>query len=462
MLLGTTSGRKRVSMGGPAAGPRISGNLTGQGSVRRYPYAHLDVFTEQPLTGNQLAVFLEPAGLTAEEMLALTREMGFSESTFVFPAETPGADFRVRIFALNVNREIEVAGHPTIGTVFALARRGLIEPGRRQVVLALGIGPTPVELEWEGSRLKFAWMAQREPEFGGRLTDPAAVAGALGIEADDIRQTRLPVQQVSCGAPFLLVPLATRAAVDRAMLDRAAMARLLEVAGLVRRGVFVFSLEPGEDGATAYSRMFGFGVVEDPATGNASGPLGAYLVHHGVVPPGCAGHLVSRQGVKMGRPSEVHIAVAASPTGITSVRIGGSAVLVAEGTLTLPGSPGADEAYPDRLFSYGTLQLEAVQMATFGRQLTGPRDALRGFELVSLEIEDPAVVAISGKAQHTMATFTGRASDVISGTVFAVSADEIQNADRYEVAAVKRVAVTLQSGARAWAYVDARYTPPAD
>lgn len=310
----------------------------GPGRVRRYPYAQLDVFTDQPLTGNQLAVFLEPAGLTAEEMLALTREMGFSETTFVFPVDTPGADFRVRIFALNVNREIEVAGHPTIGTVFALARRGLIEPGRRRVVLALGIGPTPVELEWEGSRLKFAWMEQRAPELGGTLTDPAAVAGALGIEAEDIERTRLPVQQVSCGAPFLLVPVATRAAVDRAMLDRPVMARLLEAAGLVRRGVFVFSLEPGDDGATVYSRMFGFGVVEDPATGNASGPLGAYLVHHGVVPPERAGHLVSRQGVKMGRPSEVHIAVTASPAGITSVRIGGSAVLVAEGTLTLPGS----------------------------------------------------------------------------------------------------------------------------
>jgi len=326
-----------VSTGGPAADRRIGNSLGGQGSVRRYPYAHLDVFTEQPLTGNQLAVFLEPAGLTAEEMLALTREMGFSETTFVFPAETPGADFRVRIFALNVNREIEVAGHPTIGTVFALARRGLIEPGRRRVILGLGIGPTPVDLEWEGNRLKFAWMTQRAPEFGGTLTDPAAVAGALGIEADDIRQTRLPVQQVSCGAPFLLVPVATRAAVDRAMLDRGAMARLLEVGGLVRRGVFVFSLEAGDDGATAYSRMFGFGVVEDPATGNASGPLGAYLVQHEVVPPERAGHLVSRQGVKMGRPSEVHIAVTASPAGITGVRIGGSAVLVAEGTLTLPG-----------------------------------------------------------------------------------------------------------------------------
>ena len=113
-----------------------------------------------------------------------------------------------------------------------------------------------------------------------------------------------------------------------------------------------------------------------------------------------------------------------------------------------------DEVH-ESLFAYGTLQLETVQMATFGRRLTGSRDALTGFALVPLTIDDPAVVAISGKAQHTMARFTGRQSDVIPGTVFSVSQDEIQSADRYEVAAVKRVAVVLQSGALAWVYVDA-------
>ena len=118
-----------------------------------------------------------------------------------------------------------------------------------------------------------------------------------------------------------------------------------------------------------------------------------------------------------------------------------------------------DEVHTEFLFAYGTLQLEAVQMATFGRRLTGTSDTLRGFELVSLKIEDQAVVAISGKAHHTMARFTGRDSDVLSGTVFTVTPDEIQSADKYEVAAVKRVAVVLESGVRAWAYVDARYVP---
>ena len=119
----------------------------------------------------------------------------------------------------------------------------------------------------------------------------------------------------------------------------------------------------------------------------------------------------------------------------------------------------ANEAAPEFLFSYGTLQLKAVQMATFGRHLAGTSDTLRGFELVVLKIDDQTVVAISGKTHHTMAKFTGRVSDVVSGTVFAVTSAEIQIADTYEVSAVKRVPVVLQSGSRAWAYVDARYAP---
>ena len=125
----------------------------------------------------------------------------------------------------------------------------------------------------------------------------------------------------------------------------------------------------------------------------------------------------------------------------------------------MPESAAVNDVHTELLFSYGTLQLEAVQMATFGRRLTGTLDTLQGFELVSLKIDDQTVIAISGKAQHTMARFSGRASDVISGTVFAVTPGEIQNADTYEVAAVKRVTIVLQSGVRAWAYVDARYMP---
>jgi hypothetical protein len=116
--------------------------------------------------------------------------------------------------------------------------------------------------------------------------------------------------------------------------------------------------------------------------------------------------------------------------------------------------------HAELLFAYGTLQLEAVQLATFGRRLEGTSDALAGFDLVPLQITDQAVAALSGSARHTMAHFTGRASDVVSGTVFVVTPEELQHADRYEVADVKRVAVVLQSGLRAWAYIgEASPTP---
>jgi hypothetical protein len=121
----------------------------------------------------------------------------------------------------------------------------------------------------------------------------------------------------------------------------------------------------------------------------------------------------------------------------------------------MPGEPNATEL----LFSYGTLQLEAVQLATFGRKLTGTPDELPGFAQSLMKIDDPEVVATSGKTHHPFATFTGRDADTIPGTVFQITAEELQNADTYEVATYKRIAVILRSGARAWVYVDARYTP---
>jgi trans-2,3-dihydro-3-hydroxyanthranilate isomerase len=303
------------------------------GQERTYRYLHFDVFTDQVLTGNQLAVFLAPAGLSDEEMQLIAREMAFSESTFVFPAEAGGNDFRVRIFT--PSRELDFAGHPTIGTAFALARAGKIAPGKKRVVLGEGIGPVPVDLEWEGKSLRFAWMHQLEPTFGKTIEDVAAVTAALGVEASDVEASGLPVQEVSCGATFLFVSMATRAAVDRASLDRAAMGGLLEKLQMQRRGVFVFSKEPGGDDATVYSRMLSFGVLEDPATGSASGPLGSYLVHHGVVPKEKSREILSRQGVKMGRPSRVYISIGLEGDAIKEVLVGGASAFVGEGTIEL-------------------------------------------------------------------------------------------------------------------------------
>jgi trans-2,3-dihydro-3-hydroxyanthranilate isomerase len=301
---------------------------------RVYRYDHFDVFTDEVLTGNQLAVYLAPQGLRDEEMQLIAREMAFSETTFVFPPEASGTDFRVRIFT--PQRELDFAGHPTIGTAFSLARAGKIRPGTRRVVLGEGIGPVPVDLEWENDELRFAWMYQLEPTYGKTIEDVESVAKSLGIDAADIRATGHPVQEVSCGATFLFVPIATRAAVDRAFLDRASMGSLLESLAMARRGVFLFSAEAGGDGATVYSRMLSFGVLEDPATGSASGPLGAYLVQHGIVPPERADRIVSRQGVKMGRPSRVHISLGLEGGRVKVVKVGGASAYVGEGTVHLP------------------------------------------------------------------------------------------------------------------------------
>jgi len=301
----------------------------------RYRYLHLDVFTNEKFGGNQLAVFPDARGLSTERMQAVTREMNFSESTFILPAERPDTDIRMRIFT--PGREMPMAGHPTVGSTFALALDGVIAAGRRRWVFGLNIGPTPVDIDWEADRPTFVWMTQQQPVFGPVVTDVEAAARAVGVDAAAIRDTGLPVQEVSCGVPFMFVPLATRAAVDAAIPNLAAFNALCEAAGVDNHAMFVFSREPGPDGATVYSRMFapGLGVFEDPATGAASGPLGCYLVKHRVVPPGQAGRILSLQGVKMGRPSWIHIAIGMDGSGINKVQIGGEAVLMGEGELLL-------------------------------------------------------------------------------------------------------------------------------
>jgi len=299
----------------------------------RYRYLHLDVFTGEKFGGNQLAVFLDARGLETETMQAVTREMNFSESTFILPAERPDTDIRMRIFT--PGREMPMAGHPTVGSAFALALAGVIPAGRRRWVFGLNIGPTPVDIEWDGDRPAFAWMTQQRPVFGPVVADLEAAARAVGHGPDAVRGAGLPVQEVSCGVPFVFIPLATRAQVDAASPNLGVFDRLCEAAGVDNHAMFVFSREPGPDGATVYSRMFapGLGVFEDPATGAASGPLGCYLVEHGVVPPERAGDIVSLQGVRMGRPSRVHIAIGLDGGGVSSVKVGGEAVLVGEGEL---------------------------------------------------------------------------------------------------------------------------------
>lgn len=303
-------------------------------------YLHLDVFTDRLFGGNQLAVYLDPpADLRSATMQSIAREMNFSETTFVYPARRAGCDWHVRIFT--PASELPIAGHPTIGTAFALAEAGFLTPGTAGTVFLEGVGPIPLSLEWSESRLAFAWMTQPQPVFGPTVDAVAEFAAAVSLAPADLCPNGWPVQQVSCGVPFVIIPVASRAALDRAAPAGGAYPRAFEAAGLPHGHVYLFTLDRGADGADVYTRMFApdIGIVEDPATGSASGPLGAYLVHHGLVAPGPIRNL---QGVALGRPSWIHIAPVTgtfpSPgpvPEIAAMRVGGSSVVAGKGWLYL-------------------------------------------------------------------------------------------------------------------------------
>jgi trans-2,3-dihydro-3-hydroxyanthranilate isomerase len=297
-------------------------------------YLHYDVFTNRPFAGNQLAVFTDARGLSAEQMQTIAREMNFSESTFLLPAERSDTDVRMRIFTPGA--ELPMAGHPTIGTTFALAHTGVIAAGAERFVFGLGVGPTVVELTWRGSRLEFAWMDQKTPEVRAPASPVADILQSIGVDPTHLDPRGLPVQEVSCGVPFIYVPLASRAAVDAAEPDLRAMRALRSAFPDGHHAVLLFAVEPAGSDVTVYSRMFApdLGVAEDAATGGASGPLGCYLVAHGLVPQSGWGEMISLQGVKMRRASRIHMRITADAAdAITRVQVGGQAVKVGSGVL---------------------------------------------------------------------------------------------------------------------------------
>jgi trans-2,3-dihydro-3-hydroxyanthranilate isomerase len=302
--------------------------------MRTYRYLHYDVFTDFAFEGNQLAVFPEPAGLSTEQMQTITREMNFSECTFIFPPETPGTNVRMRIFT--PGEELPMAGHPTIGSTFALAKEGVITPGEAGFVFGLNVGPTPVSLEWKGTTLDFAWMTQNNPEFGAQIADRAGFARAIGVDVKDLSD--VPPQRVSCGTPFLFAALASPAAVDSVSVDPKGYAAACTAAGLTALPLFLFTTDRAASAGDEliYSRMLApaFGIAEDPATGGASGPLGCYLFKYRLLAREALGQFVSLQGVQMRRPSRIHIAIEARGEQITRVRVGGRSVLVGDGRLT--------------------------------------------------------------------------------------------------------------------------------
>jgi trans-2,3-dihydro-3-hydroxyanthranilate isomerase len=281
--------------------------------VPAFRYVVADVFTDTPLAGNQLAVFTDARELAEERLQPLAREINFSETVFVYPAQGDG-HARIRIFT--PIDEIPFAGHPTLGTAFVLA--GPLQLG--EIRLETGAGVIPVRLERDGPRITFGWMTQPIPTVAAYEAADDLLA-ALGVES-----SRLPVEVYDNGLQHVFVTLESENQVVALEPDLAALARLPNVLGV---NCFAGS------GTRWKTRMFapGGGVPEDPATGSAAGPLACHLVRHGLVEGGTEVEI--SQGAEIWRPSTLYARVEGSPKRIENVEVGGSAVVVARGEFRL-------------------------------------------------------------------------------------------------------------------------------
>jgi trans-2,3-dihydro-3-hydroxyanthranilate isomerase len=304
--------------------------------MRKLHYHWIDVFTDRAFGGNQLAVFTNGRGISTELMQSIAREFNISETTFVLPPEDARNDYRVRIFTPAA--ELPMAGHPTVGTTFVLAREQMIEQssdGETHIKLEEGIGTIPVKVSWREGSPVFAQMTQPQPKFGPRFEDVKLMAEMLSVEAGAIAETNLPLEIVSCGMPFLFVPVRDLATIRgvRLRLDIWEHA----MSDFPAAGVFIFTREVEHAGSRVHSRMFapGMGIIEDPATGGASGPLGCYLVRHQVFDADDGGDFecTSEQGIEMGRPSFIKINIEHQRGEIRAVKVGGQCRFVGEGFL---------------------------------------------------------------------------------------------------------------------------------
>ncbi|HEV3092374.1 MAG TPA: PhzF family phenazine biosynthesis protein [Candidatus Cybelea sp.] len=292
--------------------------------MRSWEYRVVDVFTQTPLEGNALAVFDDAAGLDDATMQKIARETNLSETTFVFPPVARGSAARVRIFT--PSKEMLFAGHPTVGTAWVLRERGRVPKDQRNFVLDENVGPVSIRVDDDG----LIWL-RTPPIRTLREYDPALCAAAVGLERRDLLEGVWP-QNVSAGNPLVFIALRDAATVDRARVDTAALRQLL--AGEAEPTcIFVFT--PTQQGA--YSRMFAedLGIVEDPATGSATGPLAAFMIENGLVSGAPDSRFVSEQGTKMGRRSLLHVYVRGE-RGAGGIEVGGHVAPVATATLTLP------------------------------------------------------------------------------------------------------------------------------
>jgi trans-2,3-dihydro-3-hydroxyanthranilate isomerase len=305
--------------------------------VKSHRFLQVDVFTDEPFGGNPLAVFPDAEGLTDSEMQQLAREMNLSETTFVLPPTSPDTDFRVRIFTPAA--ELPFAGHPVVGTHWVLAHLGQVDLREpvTQVRFELGVGVLSADLHAPGGRLERVVMTQDRPTFGATLVDLGDLTAGLGLAPEAIAETGLPVQVVSTGVPQMMVPVRSLAEVQSlgsGHLDVPALDRACGSVGT--QCVMVFTQETERPESAVHVRMFAplLGIPEDPATGSANGALGAYLVRHRalpVTPP--TTRLTSEQGAEISRPSRLLIEVDGPAGGPTCVRVGGQAVLIAQGTV---------------------------------------------------------------------------------------------------------------------------------
>jgi trans-2,3-dihydro-3-hydroxyanthranilate isomerase len=294
-------------------------------TTRRLAMAQWDVFSSRPLEGNSLAVFPDGRGLTDAEMQSIAKEMNLSETTFIVPREAAVEQergIRVRIFT--VQEELPFAGHPTLGTAFAL--RG--HSGAQQIVLELNVGKVPVHFEDHAAEAAFGEMTQIDPAFGEQH-DREAVARSTGLHIEDFDDS-LPIETVSTGVPFTVTPLKSLTVIQNLHIDSQRAADYLEKTG----GKFFYFVtrETVARDARLHARML-FYNGEDPATGSAAGCSAAWMVAHGVA--AVDERVLIEQGVEMKRPSRIFVRSSRRDNRIVNVRVGGHAVEIMRGELFL-------------------------------------------------------------------------------------------------------------------------------
>jgi trans-2,3-dihydro-3-hydroxyanthranilate isomerase len=300
-------------------------------STRTFDLAQVDVFAERALQGNALAIVTDARGLTTAEMQAIARETNLCETTFILPRDPETETARgihVRIFT--VREELDFAGHPTLGTASWLYLNHPILRGARQITLDLRVGPIPVTFAAEQTTPGvFATMRQNDPTFGS-IHAPAAVAAALNLTIDDL-DPNLPIQTVSTGMPFCIVPLRSLEVAARLAIPQPAAQAYL--AGTDAKFFHCITRASSNSAADWHARMQ-FYNGEDPATGSASGCAIAYLVRHSLAASDQP--IVIEQGVEMLRPSRIHVQATLSHGSVTNVQVGGRTIPIASGRLFLP------------------------------------------------------------------------------------------------------------------------------